>query len=117
MRHEDIAIKIQPEELVGKVSGLQGDGCRLVQIACSKTKENNFELVYSFEKDYKFCNLTFEVPPDAEVESISSMCFSAFLYENEIHDLFGLKIKHIAVDFQGTLYETAVKYPMSVETK
>ena len=39
----------------------------------------------------------------------------AFLYENEIHDLFGVVITHISIDYQGTLYRTAISTPFSVE--
>ena len=38
----------------------------------------------------------------------------AFLYENEIHDLFGVAITHIAIDYRGTLYRTALSTPFSV---
>ena len=40
---------------------------------------------------------------------------NAFLYENEIHDLFGVVIKNINIDYRGTLYRTAIKVPFSVE--
>jgi ech hydrogenase subunit D len=40
---------------------------------------------------------------------------NAFLYENEIHDLFGVAIKNINIDYRGTLYRTAIKVPFSVE--
>ncbi len=40
---------------------------------------------------------------------------NAFLYENEIHDLFGVVVKNITIDYRGTLYRTAIKTPFSVE--
>jgi ech hydrogenase subunit D len=40
---------------------------------------------------------------------------NAFLYENEIHDLFGVGITHIAVDYRGTLYRTALGTPFSID--
>jgi ech hydrogenase subunit D len=36
------------------------------------------------------------------------------LYENEIHDLFGLVVKDIAIDYGGSLYRTAIKTPFSI---
>jgi ech hydrogenase subunit D len=39
---------------------------------------------------------------------------NAFLYENEIHDLFGVSIKDIALDYHGTLYRTSIKTPFSI---
>ena len=40
---------------------------------------------------------------------------NAFLYENEIHDLFGVVVKNINIDYGGTLYRTAIKTPFSVQ--
>ena len=48
---------------------------------------------------------------EARIPSISSIYWCAFLYENEIHDLFNVQVDGIAVDFHGHLYETAVKFP------
>jgi ech hydrogenase subunit D len=45
------------------------------------------------------------------VPSISSIYWCAFLYENELHDLFNVQVDGMAVDFHGHLYETAVKFP------
>ena len=46
--------------------------------------------------------------------SISVIYPNAFLYENEIHDLFGMPITHISVDYRGTLYRTALAAPFGV---
>ncbi len=47
---------------------------------------------------------------DPRVPSIGSIYGCAFLYENEMQDLFHLKVEGMAVDFHGNLYNTAVKY-------
>ncbi|MCK7507946.1 MAG: NADH-quinone oxidoreductase subunit C [Desulfobacterales bacterium] len=49
-----------------------------------------------------------------EVPSISGVYLGAFIYENEIHDLYGIHVTGINIDFKGTFYKTAVKYPFSV---
>ena len=74
-----------------------------------------YELTYSFDREYRFTNLRITVTPDETVPSISVIYPNAFLYENEIHDLFGVPITHIAVDYRGTLYRTALGTPFSVE--
>jgi ech hydrogenase subunit D len=48
---------------------------------------------------------------DLVLPSISGVYFSAFLYENEIHDLFGISITDIALDYKGKFYQTAGKFP------
>jgi ech hydrogenase subunit D len=45
--------------------------------------------------------------------SISSIYLCAILYENEIHDLFGVQVAGIAIDFKGKFYKTAIKFPFA----
>jgi ech hydrogenase subunit D len=105
---------IGKNDLVGRVAQLFAEGYRLVQIGCS-TLESAYEINYTFDKDYRFKNLRITVAPDEEVPSISVIYPNAFLYENEIHDLFGLLVKNIAIDYCGALYRTAIKTPFSME--
>ncbi len=106
-------VPIGKNDLVGRVAHLFSEGYRLVQIGCS-TLETAYELNYSFDRDYRFKNLRMTVAPDEEVPSISVIYPNAFLYENEIHDLFGIAIKDIAVDYGGSLYRTSIKTPFSI---
>ena len=101
---------INLDELVSTVKEFSSKGYRLVQISCTKLGEN-MQLNYSFDKDYEFVNLRLDIQPDAKVQSISDIYWSALMYENEIHDLFGLNIEGMAIDFKGNLYRTAVKTP------
>jgi len=105
---------IGKNDLVGMVAQFFAEGYRLVQIGCT-TLQSAYELNYSFDRDYRFKNLRMTVAPDEEVPSISVIYPNAFLYENEIHDLFGLLVKDIAIDYRGALYRTAIKTPFSVE--
>lgn len=107
-------IKINPGELLGHASDYFAAGYRLVQISCTQ-KGGMFELNYSFDRDYNFVNLRFEVPGDYEVSSISPICFSALFYENEIQDLFGLKIKNMVIDYKGGFYRVKGKAPFRKE--
>ncbi|HWQ31218.1 MAG TPA: NADH-quinone oxidoreductase subunit C [Negativicutes bacterium] len=104
---------IEAEELLNKVAGLFKEGYRLVQIGC--TRLEYFQLNYSFDKDLNFVNLRLNITQDFEVSSITSIYTGAFLYENEIHDLFGINFKHINIDYKGNLYKTAVKAPFGKE--
>lgn len=106
-------VPVEKSDLVGIVAELFAEGYRLVQIGCS-TLPNAYELSYSFDREYRFKNLRFTVAPGEEVPSISVIYPGAFLYENEIHDLFGVVITHIAIDYRGTLYRTALSTPFSV---
>jgi len=102
---------IQPGELVSRARTFKEQGFRLVQI-CATRLPDALELTYSFDLNAQFENLRLQLPPEsATVPSISSVYWCAFLYENEMHDLFNLKVEGLAVDFHGALYHTSVKYP------
>lgn len=107
-------IPIDKSDLVGLAAELFAEGYRLVQIGCS-TLAGGYELTWSFDRAYHLRNLRITVTPGETVPSISVIYPGAFLYENEIHDLFGVEITHIAIDYKGTLYRTALGTPFSIE--
>ena len=97
--------------LLEKAGELRKQGYRLVQIGATRLPEH-VELTYSFDCETRLVNLRFQVPAtEARVPSISSIYWCAFLYENELHDLFNVRVNGMAVDFHGHLYETTVKFP------
>lgn len=96
-------LNIGPGDLVPSALQIQHDGYRLVQICATRTKEG-FELTYSFAKEYEISHLRLEISEDTEIMSISNIFEPAFLYENEIVDLFGVKINLISIDYKGQLY-------------
>jgi ech hydrogenase subunit D len=106
-------IPIEKDALLGAVSDLFAQGYRMVQIGCT-TLENAYELNYSFDKDYHFKNLRVTAKTGDEIKSISVIYPNAFLYENEIHDLFGITIKNMSVDYKGAFYRTTIKVPFSI---
>ena len=57
------------------------------------------------------------VSKDATLKSITEQYFEAFVCENEIHDLFGLKFDGLALDFSGKFYSLAIEKPMTVISK
>jgi ech hydrogenase subunit D len=50
------------------------------------------------------------------VPSITSVYWCAFAYENEMHDLFNVKVEGNAVDFGGKFYATKVPFPFLCTT-
>lgn len=110
MIEEQKMIVIKADELVAQVKALYDQGYRLVQIGATKTE--GFEINYSFDKNYQFINLKIIIgSSEIKIPSITNVYWSAFLYENEIHDLFGITIEGIAVDYKGAFYRTSVKTP------
>ena len=102
---------ISAGELLAETLRLKNDGFRLVAITC--TCKEGMELSYSLEKDYDLLSLRFVTDTVEEVKSISCIYPYAFLYENEIKELFGVNIIEISLDFNNTLYKIPVKTPFN----
>jgi ech hydrogenase subunit D len=97
--------------LLERVQAMQTGGWRLVQICCTRLVADQ-EVSYSFDREGTFATLRVRLPiREAELPSISSFYGSAFLYENEMHDLFGLTVKGMTVDYRGQFYATRVPAP------
>ncbi len=110
MIEEQTTIAVGKDELLGTVSDFHSQGYRLVQICCTALGDT-IEINYSFDKDYRFTNLRLTVKPGEEIQSVSIIYWSAFAYENEMSELFGVKIRNIVVDYKGHFYRTAVATP------
>jgi ech hydrogenase subunit D len=110
---EQITIPIPLGELLGRVEQMRENGCRLVQIGCTKIGDD-FEINYVFDKEFALTNLRITVKQNTVVPSVSSVYFGAFVYENEIHDLYGITVEGMNIDFGGHFYRTTIKSPFSV---
>lgn len=98
-------------DLVAHAKRLVAEGYRLVQICCT-TGTETLELTYSFDRDYSLANLRVAVPrTDAVIPSITAAYLAAFTYENELQDLFGIKVTDLAIDYKGKFYTTAIPTP------
>jgi ech hydrogenase subunit D len=106
-------IPIGTGELVSRTEQMKKDGCRLVQIGCTQIGED-FEINYVFDKDFVLTNLRITVRQDTVIPSVSGVYFGAFVYENEIHDLYGITVSGMNIDFGGRFYRTTVKNPFTV---
>ena len=113
MSDEQTYLSLPPDALLARVRDLREQGWRLVQIGATPLGET-IELNYSFDRASKFLNLRLSLPAaTAHVPSVSSIYWCAFIYENEMHDLFRVRVDGIAVDYKGKFYKTAVPYPFS----
>ncbi|OGV48698.1 MAG: hypothetical protein A2017_04310 [Lentisphaerae bacterium GWF2_44_16] len=104
-------ITIEAEKVLEKVESLFNDNYRLVQIGCTRIG-TSLQVDYTFDKEYAFLNLRLILPlENAKLKSISGIYWCAFTYENELHDLFGIKIDGLNIDFSGNFYRKASKTP------
>lgn len=118
------------EELLSHVQVLKGVGARFVQMHAERNVDDgSYRLVYTFinvraaqehiaqDGSYAIENLVVEgIDQYQEIPSISSYYPAVFPFENEAHDLFGLAITDMQVDFKGFFYQVSTAEPMSVIT-
>ena len=91
------------------ISEMKQNNARLVQICCTKTE--GFELTYSFDIKNSWSHIRLNIDEEQEIESICDLFSPAFMYENEMKDLFGVKINHVEPDFYGEFYKLAKPAP------
>ena len=103
-------VNVNPENVIDESQKLKFDGYHLMQ-QCATRIPDAFELIYTFGKDLEVKQLKITLPEDNQISSITSIFPFAFIYENEMHDLFGVKIKMINIDYEGKLYRTAIETP------
>ena len=118
------------EELLSHVQALKGVGARFVQMHAERNVDDgSYRLVYTFinvraaqehiaqDGSYAIENLVVEgIDQYQEIPSISSYYPAVFPFENETHDLFGLAITDMQIDFKGFFYQVSTAEPMSVIT-
>lgn len=118
------------DELLPHVQALKGAGARFVQMHAERcVDDGSYRLVYTFinvraaqehiaqDGSYAIENLVVEgIDQYQEIPSISSYYPAVFPFENEAHDLFGLAITDMQIDFKGFFYQVSTAEPMSVIT-
>jgi len=100
----DEVISVSPDNLVAAVAKLKVEGYRFVTLTCMQADEGTVVILYHFDKDLVLKHLRVHVPADDPLPSITPVYFAAFLVENEIQDLFGLRFSGLTVDYERTLY-------------
>mgnify|MGYP002678524696 CR=1 FL=1 len=127
---EAIYTTVGIDELLSHVQALKGVGARFVQMHAERNVDDgSYRLVYTFinvhaaqehiaqDGSYAIENLVVEgIDQYQEIPSISSYYPAVFPFENEAHDLFGLAITDMQIDFKGFFYQVSTAEPMSVIT-
>lgn len=127
---EAIYTTVGIDELLSHVQALKGVGARFVQMHAERNVDDGtYRLVYTFinvhaarehiaqDGSYAIENLVVEgIDRYQEIPSISSYYPAVFPFENEAHDLFGLAITDMQIDFKGFFYQVSTAEPMSVIT-
>ena len=102
---------VDKSNLFSVLEELKAQDARFLTIT-ALDKEEALDVVYHFENDSKVVNLTLRTKKDEPIESITSVYGTAFLAENEIQDLFKVKVSGLNVDFGGKM----LKIESAIET-
>lgn len=106
----DIALS----DLLNVANEKHSKGYRAVQVLATNT-ENGIDLTYTFNQDNVWENYRIQgITKEDSVPSLQQMYLCLFPFENEVVDLFGVKIDGMALDFEGRLYDVAVSEPMTI---
>ncbi len=96
--------EVTPQTLLAAVDSLRLDDWRLVQILALSSGDR-YELDYSFGGGYALHTLRLDIDAKDPVPSITPFYRAAFFYENEIRDLFGVRIERIDPDWEGKVFD------------
>jgi ech hydrogenase subunit D len=106
------------DEFLARVGEYHEAGWRLALINAASVlaadeTEQKIEVTWAFARDTALEHIRERFAPGSKVPSISPIYRAAFLYENEMRELFGLDVEGIDVDLKGQLYKTSQKVPFS----
>jgi ech hydrogenase subunit D len=107
------------EAFLARVGTYHADGWRLAIINTTSIlpvegmEGGAFDISWSFARDQGIEHIRERVLPGEEVPSISASFGAAFLYENEMRELFGVNVTGIALDLKGQLYKTSSIVPFA----
>ncbi len=90
-------------ELPGAAQRLRDAAWRLIT-ASAVPRTDGWTVLYHFERDQRLCHLRVEVANGEPVPAIDDAFPAAFLVENELHELQGLTVSGMSIDYGGRLY-------------
>lgn len=103
-------IPASPAGIQKIAADMKAEGRRLVVITCTAA-EREYDITYSFDLHNELKHYRMTVPEGTVIPSIGASYGGAFVYENEIHDLYGFLFEGMTIDFKGTFIRTTVPFP------
>ena len=118
MNPEQIHEIIPVDKLLFEVMKKKEAGLRLSQICVAYVNEK-YELSYTFADDetYQYSLLRVIIEVFEQVPSICKVYPYAVFYENEMKELFGVRIKMISLDYEDKLYRIDAVTPLGPQKK
>ena len=89
--------------LLAEARRLRDDGWRFVT-ATAVPRPDAWTVLYHFERNELLCHLRVEIGLSDAVPAIDEAYPAAFLVENEMGELQGLRVAGMSIDYGGRLY-------------
>jgi ech hydrogenase subunit D len=112
---------IEPSALLESCQREKAAGRRLCHMTCCKIGTENLgegelskhpgeiEISYGLDKDFDMVVFRIYVKTETAIPSMTPLFPGAYLYENEINELYGMNIEGIVPDFRGNFYQVGEK--------
>ena len=121
MEFSQAFVLLRTDDILEQAQKCKNEGWRFVQILAVNA-EQGIDLIYSFMEPFvdqaaqaELVNFKVTgVNKETTILSITDYYLEAFVFENEIHDLFGVNIEGIAIDFKGHFYSLSQQEPMTI---
>ena len=97
---------VSPESLFLYVNQFKAQGARFITIT-ARDMGDGFQVIYHFELDNQVTNLFMTVDKEKAGPSITGLYSVAFIAENEVQDLFGLRFSDLNIDLGGRMLKVA----------
>jgi len=119
---EQPIIRVEPKDITPKGGGTAQRRIPADTDALHKSRRRQLRDKHIIRKNYQLKTLRMNITQETEIPSITETYWGAFMYENEIHELFGITFKGINIDFKGNLYKKKMKthsqyHPRTKEAK
>ncbi len=96
-----VTAEVTPENLLERVAAFQTRRYRFVTMTAVDST-THFDIYYHFDdNNYELLTLQLKLERKAILPSISKIYFAALIVENEIQDLFGIKLENLVLDYHG----------------
>ncbi|MDO5844764.1 MAG: NADH-quinone oxidoreductase subunit C [Methanocorpusculum sp.] len=101
---------ITKADVAKTAADMKNQGYRLVVVTCTPAAEG-YDITYSYDKEGELKHYRINVSESDKIDSIGKSYGGAFVYENEIHDLYGFTFEGMTLDFKGTFIRTSIPFP------
>lgn len=99
-------LTVEAGNLLDEVKTLKEDGWNFCQ-ACADRENDEIELVYTFENESRLLSLKTRILPEAAIDSITFVFWTAFDAELDMARECGVKFRHVAEDHLHEFYDVA----------